>query len=451
MKKILLYFWVTIGFMPFQTKSDPLRDLTSSFCDFTEDQFHQSISFCKQNPTQRNTENTKKIHQNVLAARKLQKDTEDYLDGHTKPNTFLLELLQARFEFLENRANSFRLAQQEFKKTGTLTSYVFLATNHDALQIFKNKATVEPTPATILNYKTVLYYIDLYQTLGKIIAELFNRHPLKDYSAQTLRYLRASVTLHPILRGESEDWSHPDFAFITYDMDPISLKYKKDFDYYDNCILKREYETTFMNWTRTRGKIFSTRSVMGCSKLELPSLSCLNPISKNEVVVPPEVSPPVLQESVISPSSLNKVMDREKKEPNPVPIENQKEEIRPEEKENSYLAPRGKRVFHPQIALFPPLEEKLSPKLQDLVDCIFDYKMFKTVDFGAFKMLWMHINGERSIKSPGSGGSHRALLNREGKVVGSTFAHGNNQTYTHKTIKYLRDALLSVGIKPSTH
>ncbi|MBM3468503.1 MAG: hypothetical protein FJX71_03635 [Alphaproteobacteria bacterium] len=69
----------------------------------------------------------------------------------------------------------------------------------------------------------------------------------------------------------------------------------------------------------------------------------------------------------------------------------------------------------------------------------------KRVSYQKFESLWFHINEEFSIKKK-SKSSHRALLNKEGRVVGGTFVlNGGRHQYDSNQLEELQDALTLVG------
>jgi hypothetical protein len=119
-------------------------------------------------------------------------------------------------------------------------------------------------------------------------------------------------------------------------------------------------------------------------------------------------------------------------------------------KKYAYLPPKGTKnrgqdssttIHHSQVN-----EETIKP-YEKLVETIFDYRKHgQGFNFGDFKSMWEHVNGKGSVRSSKSGSSHRALLDKDGKVVLGTFAHGDSQTYTRHTVKYLRAALRAIGI-----
>ena len=115
--------------------------------------------------------------------------------------------------------------------------------------------------------------------------------------------------------------------------------------------------------------------------------------------------------------------------------------------EETYLPPRGLRAFHSRgFNTAQTSFEELNQAQQGALERIFDPERFQNVKYREIESLWEAINGPNSIKSPGSGGSHRALLNTNGDVVGSTFTHGDNHTYTHRSIRYIRDAFIHMGL-----
>ena len=115
------------------------------------------------------------------------------------------------------------------------------------------------------------------------------------------------------------------------------------------------------------------------------------------------------------------------------------------------LRPRGMRLFHPNQDLSGSKADTQigidHKKQSKLIEKILDPEMKgQGFTFGQFKKLWERLNGKGTVRSAGSGSSHYALLNAQMKVIGGTFAHGDSQRYTKKTVRYLRDALHMIGI-----
>ncbi|MDZ4323396.1 MAG: hypothetical protein U1A05_04850 [Alphaproteobacteria bacterium] len=88
----------------------------------------------------------------------------------------------------------------------------------------------------------------------------------------------------------------------------------------------------------------------------------------------------------------------------------------------------------------------MKKKDQNFIDSIFDAREFKKITYGDFETFWVKQGG----KIEGShGGSHRLLVGPKRDSLSGTYTHGKGQTYTPKTIKYLRAALWYIGCRPS--
>ncbi len=137
------------------------------------------------------------------------------------------------------------------------------------------------------------------------------------------------------------------------------------------------------------------------------------------------------------------------------PLEERQLEIaQPEESQTSEVAPirpRGMRSFHARVPETTPPNHfiSLKGKHQKILKRLFDVTRFSSVRYQDFAALWRSINGPDSIKNASSGGSHKALLDQNGKVVTGIFAHGEAQTFGKRTIKYVRDAFNQIGYTPA--
>lgn len=509
--RVFYIFFAASCLLSTELKADLLRDLVDCYYDHIEEEYKRRSTYAKQRPNKGNEKSANVAKENLGNAQAVRSIVNDYLNNKITADDLLGCIMYSRFKFLKMRRQNYISSRNELKITSTLKK-AFLATRSETVEMFRQKAEEYPdNPMFVGNYSSVLCLIDTYQINSKIIAEVFNRHPLGIFSEETLRLLRMSVTLHPLLRGESDDWLHPDYAFLSQVDEPKHLFGKRDMDYYVEFAEVSKQTVQLMNWTRSYIEIFATNAEVGKTNLEFPPLSCLRrgadeelnitqpltlvdttpkkasrvknknkkqknskkdfrsisprseqsfePIAKelkpnisgdvnhNQVPLVLDLTPPTQPAlpltDITNVASLPKQPSEKK-----IPNENQNLLVKVEKEENALMPPRGIRIFHDQRNTGEVSPIELPNKLQSVVDSLFDPQQFQTVSYGEFATVWNHINGEKSIKSPGSGGSHRALLNAQGHVVGSTFAHGDRQTYGPKTVKYLRDALLNVGVRP---
>lgn len=122
-----------------------------------------------------------------------------------------------------------------------------------------------------------------------------------------------------------------------------------------------------------------------------------------------------------------------------------------------HIQAAGNRKLHPneQPEVTEEVKHQFAEKLNsghvDLLRKIFDKKRSgQGFCYRELENLWEHLNGAGSITSTGRGSSHRVLKwspNQDGKlvIVGSTYTHGPNHTYTSNTVRYIRDAFVSIG------
>ncbi|MCX7343661.1 MAG: hypothetical protein NT128_05920 [Proteobacteria bacterium] len=109
------------------------------------------------------------------------------------------------------------------------------------------------------------------------------------------------------------------------------------------------------------------------------------------------------------------------------------------------VMPRGMRIFHSHAQTFRTSFTGLSGKHIRTLSSLMNKKEFTPVTYADFASLWKAINGKDSI-SESTGGSHKALLDADGKVVAGIFAHNANMEYTRRTVPYLRGAIDLLGI-----
>jgi len=348
------------------------------------------------------------------------------------------------------------------------------------------------------DYQKVIRTITSFQIYNQLIVGVFKRHALKEFSAETRDYLRASVTLHPLIRGETEDWGHPDAAILIYADDPPGREV--DSNYFTFAGLQSDLPKVWWLELESEKKVSEAPLQLPLSKsarrkqerkenpdlrLKLkaeaekyknnasvfsktsPLATEAKPAEAFEVAL--RIEPKSAEAAVVIPSSIapsrielepaTSSEDKDKKKPSKKGAKRRaryatKAEEKPSVKEDAEksseepICAPGNRKFHPS-AVKSVKKLELSASDQATVDTIFSSDRFQRVSYREFKTLWIRINGEKSIQKPGSGGSHRSLRNRDGKVVGSTYAPNKNHTYGLQTIKYLRDALRAVGAHPS--
>ncbi len=207
---------------------DPLEELAHCFHAHVKEEYQFDLKNFKEYRKEGGIK-AEVVETNIKAAkyrnewaRSLKKDVKSYLQKTLTPDAFLRRLLTDRRGYLRERLNNFQLAQLEYQKTGSLLRYFFLATTPGAIKAYIERSTNKEKG--IDHYNTVIRIIDRYQIWNKLIVGVFKRHALKEFSSETRDYLRASVTLHPLIRGETEDWGHPDAAMLTYAGDPPGHK-----------------------------------------------------------------------------------------------------------------------------------------------------------------------------------------------------------------------------------
>ncbi len=110
------------------------------------------------------------------------------------------------------------------------------------------------------------------------------------------------------------------------------------------------------------------------------------------------------------------------------------------------LSYHGTRLFHDKAVGSSYPVSRLSNKHQAIVDRFFDLKQQCQVTFREFRTVWEANGG--TIYS--GSGSHRALYDSTGKRISyGIFAHGDNQTYGKDFVRYIQEALLHIGLRPS--
>ncbi|MGN6670980.1 MAG: hypothetical protein ACTHJ4_05515 [Candidatus Nucleicultricaceae bacterium] len=121
--------------------------------------------------------------------------------------------------------------------------------------------------------------------------------------------------------------------------------------------------------------------------------------------------------------------------------------------QGQYLPPRGMRMFHGNA----PMQYRTLITLNQLSGThfktwqnLFDPEAWTNVSYGQVASLWRHINGKKSINER-KGSSHKGLLDADKKNVAGVFSHGDDMTYTKRTIPYVRDPFVRIGFAPQNY
>lgn len=218
---------------------------------------------------------------------------------------------------------------------------------------------------------------------------------------------------------------------------------------------KEEKDHTHQNQQKKRKKHIKLRTEKGISessKLSSKSLetsllansaSALAPLKQEKTSITKEekVSANVISKDIMEASNVG----GSKSQPLHSQERTQEQETKNPLKSEPVLLrsrPRGAILYETPRAHIR--SNQLKGKHQATLEDIFDPKKFTSVTYKKLATLWRHINGENSI-SEGKRGSHKELRDSKDKVIAGIFAHGDSQTFGHRSIKYIRDALIEIG------
>lgn len=149
----------------------------------------------------------------------------------------------------------------------------------------------------------------------------------------------------------------------------------------------------------------------------------------------PKDAPQTRQESPKEKLSLSEVIIKKKPKGVAANTATQNKQV--------HLPPKGMRSVGKASASFRGADfSNLNGKSKKTLQDIFDPKT-REIKYSELHSLWTHVNGDSSIRQ--TGGSHKELMDKDGKVVTGIYAHGNNQRYGPKSIKYIRDAFIKIG------
>lgn len=428
-------------------------------------------------------EEAKKAHQvtidnDINLADQLLEIGEMLLDGKLTADQFFRDtLLKTRLQYLSNRTQSAIDTCQRKKLILPSDPYCF-----DHMQNFQLKSDNKK-----FNKIARARNVQRYQFLNLLCSSMFNILRRDELSEETVKLLRVSPQLWPLLKSETYDLGHPDeaggFAIVSaYLQHPFKegqgLRHDERRTTSLNKAAKRiERNVRCPLWEKNKllndaylyRTYYSTLSLPE-AELPLPYPAFLQPTSHSteieEVVFPHEPS-------FFETFPFEKFDEPEEEIPVPSPLEGQSESAEGPSRvadssgpscsfapptsivsssssmpssSSDFIMPSGIRKFHDLIPLSPYADRELDKSDQSFIDKIFDVRGFKNITYGDFEVFWIRQGG----KIVGShGGSHRRLVGSKGDCLSGTYTHGRGQTYTPKTIKYLRAALWYIGCRPS--
>lgn len=430
------------------------------------------------------------INKNIEGNKKVLSLLNDLKDKKITEDKVLQELLFLRFSVIISRQkNTSLFIASRSDKSGETVRYVYGPTNPDIYESLDENQKILAVKA-----------IDKYQTFNRVIMGLTEIVDVRALSPLTKQLLRASPTLWSILEKKSEDFGHPDETFI---VDSNDERRMSDWEYFSTHIKKSEevlaysYSTFYkskepiqIKMTPYERKLDDPKWEHPFASFELPYPDFLKPHPLPSLIQDISIPsfPPLKEEKkkdIIQSKNHGKEEETitltptssSQENPTSIPIEKEimpvkndeptlkeahsinTQKIEPivskdtKEKEpevtsnilNQRDRPRGAIHYDdptPQKSLV-----ELKGKHLKTLEALFDKQNFHNVHYDALSSLWKYINGVKSIKES-SGGSHKELLDQNGRVITGIFAHGGNQTFGHRTIRYIRDALIQVGYQP---
>lgn len=438
----------------------------------------------KTNLSAHSKKEAKKAHQatidnDINLADQLLEIGEMLIDGKLIADQFFRDtLLKTRLQYLSNRTQWAIDTCQEKKLILPSDPYCF-----DHMQKFKLKSDNKK-----FNKIARARNVQRYQFLNLLTSSMFKILRRDELSEETVKLLRVSPQLWPLLKGETHDLGHPDeaggFAIVSaYLQHPFKKGQGLRHDERRLTALKRVATRINKNvhcplWETRKplndGYLYRTHyPILSLPEVVLPLpypaflQSTTHSAEKEEVTFPQEPS-------FFDTFPFEKFDDAEEEISVPSPLEEKSESI--EEPSvfadrsgpscysappptfiassftstpscsTDFIMPSGIRKFHDLIPLSPYADRELDKSDQSFIDKIFDVRGFKNITYGEFKAFWTRQGG----KIVGShGGSHRRLVGPKGDSLSGTYTHGRGQTYTPKTIKYLRAALWYIGCRPS--
>ncbi|MBX9620432.1 MAG: hypothetical protein K2X28_00110 [Alphaproteobacteria bacterium] len=493
-KYALLFFSALIllktGVFAMTTEMEPRTRFMPVFRKIVQFQEFLSSSHCSANDldeadlSSHSKKSAKKAHQasidsDLKSADQFLEIGEKLLEGILTGDQFFREtLLETRLQYLLNRTErAIRSCKQE--------DFLIPSDPH-CLNVMK-RCQLKSSNAQF-NEAATSRNVQRYQFLNLLCSSMFKILQRDELSEETVKLLRLSPQLWPLLKGETYDLGHPDeaggFAVVSaYLQHPFKegqgLRHnEKRLTSLNRAATRIERNIYCPLWEKNKllndeylYRTYSSTLSLPEVELPLPYPTFLQASSHSteteEVAFPHEpsffetfpfekfdnteeeisTSTPLEEQSESIEGSSIAAADTSGSSPSsglPTPIASSSSSM--PSCSTDFIMPSGIRKFHALIPSSPYAERGLNKKDQSFIDSVFDAREFKKISYGDFETFWIKQGG----KVVGShGGSHRLLVGPNGDSLGGTYTHGRGETYTAKTIKYLRAALWYIGCRPS--
>lgn len=385
---------------------------------------------------------------------------ESWKEGHdSSKETMVQTLLIRRFEELGLRNDKNQKKRRGDPQEQNLSRYFSLPTDPESYKTL--------TPDLKL---CVDIMVDHYQFLNMMTVMMLTTLDMTALKKKTENLLRASVSLHRLIRDGFYDLGHPDEALYTSSTD---ASVKTDYDFYSYYFEKTE-ETSIHSYSSFHKETISVlltpheRDIIEnhhSSMPDLPYPSFLKKKTKSPDALPAPSKSTSKKEaqsnavkSWLSEESQKPARDHEppvqKTQGNPLEKKTKKKlpptKSTPDQQRGT--APgqqRNEIISSPEGPLSKKLKEKgdtpfaaLKTHHQNILDDIFDNQKLSDVTFKKFTTLWEALGGV--IPKKKGGGSHRPLVFNN-KTVGGTYVPHGGHAYGKKSIKSLREALKKIG------
>ncbi|MBX9620434.1 MAG: hypothetical protein K2X28_00125 [Alphaproteobacteria bacterium] len=409
---------------------------------------------------------------------------EKLLEGTLAGDQFFREtLLKQRLQYLSNRKEHAIRSCEKDEFLIPTDPYCLSVMNR-----YKLKASLAQ-----LNEATRRRNVQRYQFFNLLCSSMFKILRRDELSEETVKLLRASPKLWPLLKGETHDLGHPDeaggFAIVNaYLRNQFAgnggVDLHRPLNPLEKAAIRIENNVIFPLWEKE--KLFNDAALyeahieknmyfisfqgLGCPKTQGVYLE-LTPFESRlwEKALPypaflqPTSQTPEIEEAIsLGPTFFDffpfeKLDDTEEEVSVPSSLEGQTESIEGlsivaersgPSCSSDFIMPSGIRKFHDLIPSSSYEMKDLNKKDQSFIDSVFDIREFKKITYGDFETFWIKQGG-KIIAS--HGGSHRLLVGPKGDSLTGTYTHGRGQTYIPKTIKYLRAALWYIGCRPSNY